>query len=74
MRQMQVGDEGSHQASLAHAGSERAYWIQNMRCGFADQFQVAQSGVVVQSAGLEGCLIQSMRVRQHLFSKIDHVA
>lgn len=45
----------------------------NMTGGFANQFQITQSGVVGQSTVYESCLVKAFSVSESLLGKGDHV-
>lgn len=40
---------------------------------FANQFHIAQSGVIDESFSSERFLVQSIRIRQDFFAKFDHI-
>jgi len=52
-------------------GGANVIW--DMGGGFADQFKVAQRGVVIQSARHETGLVESVGVGEYLSGKVDHV-
>ncbi|CAE6495685.1 conserved hypothetical protein [Nitrosomonas nitrosa] len=47
--------------------------VRDVGCGFANQLQIAQGGIIGESARHETSLVESVGVGQHLSGEVDHI-
>ena len=54
-------------------GMRLTYIAWNMVCRLADQYKIAQSGIVDECIRTERLMIQSIRIRLYFFAGFDHI-